>query len=90
MAGHAGAIGELAQAVRVGAAPGADDQQQVALLEEFLDCVLPVLGGVADVFLARRGERRKPAPQRLDDLARVVDGQCGLRHERKSRRVAHL
>src|SRR5207245_11391162 len=54
VAGDAGAIGELAQAVGVGAAARADDQQHVAVLEELLDRVLAVLGGVADVLVARR------------------------------------
>ena len=35
------------------------------------DRLLPVGGGVADVFLLRRRDRRKPALQRGDDLSRV-------------------
>src|SRR5204862_3753159 len=52
IAGYPGTVGELAQAVGVGAGARTHHQQHVALLEKLLDGVLAVLGRVADVLAA--------------------------------------
>ena len=49
--------------------------------------LLPVGGGVADVFLVRPDDRRKArACSSVDDLGGVVDRQRGLRHVGELRR----
>src|SRR5882762_7478296 len=62
IAGYAGTLGKLAQAVGVGTGARTHYQQHVAALEKLLDGILAVLGRVADVLAARAGESREPAP----------------------------
>src|SRR5690606_35561923 len=57
--GCAHAVGQFAQAVGVGGVGTANDQYQIAFAGQLLDCVLAVLGGVADVVLARAFDGRK-------------------------------
>src|SRR3546814_5252913 len=75
---HAFALGQLAQAVGVGAVGRADHQYQVALRGELAHRVLAVLGGVADVVVLRALDRGEPVAQRLDHATGVVDRERGL------------
>ncbi|KPY72158.1 Uncharacterized protein ALO45_05548 [Pseudomonas syringae pv. syringae] len=84
------ALGQLAQAIGVGAVRAAHHQHHIALIGQLLDCVLTVLRGVADVVLARPANGRKTLAQGIDHPAGVIHGQGGLGHEGQGFRVAHL
>ena len=90
VAGHAGTVGQLAQAVGVGAGARAHHQQHVALLQQLLDRILAVLRGIADVLAPRRRQLREAPAQRRDDFRGVIDRERRLGDERQALRVAHL
>ena len=69
------------QPLRVGRVRRADHDQRIHARGDGLHRLLPVGGGVADVFLVRRGDAGEAGAQRLHDLARVVHRERGLRHE---------
>ncbi len=73
------ALGDLFQPLRVRRIRRADHDHGVDLRRDALDRLLAVGGRVADVFLVRTDDRRKPRLQTLDDLGGVVDRQGGLR-----------
>src|SRR5882762_2916311 len=87
MARNAGAVSELPEAVRVGTGSRAHDYDDIAFLEKLFYGVLAILGGVADVFLARCGERREAAPKGRHNLRRIVHRQGCLRDEREIRGI---
>ena len=57
----------------------ADDQHEIALGGELLDGRLAVRRGVTDVVGARPGDVREALAQLVDDRARLVDRERGLR-----------
>ena len=77
-AGDAQLARDLDQPVRVRRVPRPDDEHEVDLARQLLDRVLAVLGGVADVVALRPDDGREAAPQRRDDLERLVDRERGL------------
>ena len=70
--------GHFGQPAAVGAVPAADHQDHVGRLRERSDRLLPVLRGVADVVLVRRGDLGKPLPQPLDRPCGIVQRKRGL------------
>src|SRR5581483_6506553 len=74
----AGRARDLDEAERVRRVAGADDEEQVDLVEELLHRPLPVGGCVADVFARGSLELGEPAAQHVDDLAGLVDGEGRL------------
>uniref|UniRef100_A0A0N5A5U6 NAD-specific glutamate dehydrogenase n=1 Tax=Parastrongyloides trichosuri TaxID=131310 RepID=A0A0N5A5U6_PARTI len=86
--GHA--LGQLTQAIGVGAVRAAHHQYHVALVSQLLDRILAVLGGVADVVLARPANAGEARAQRIDDAAGVVHRQGGLGHEGQAFGVTNL
>ena len=79
---HAREAGDFDQAVRVGGVAGADDEQQLDLVQHLLHRPLAVRGRVTDVFALRSMDVRKSALQHVDDLGRLVDRKRGLRDVR--------
>ncbi|RMP78165.1 hypothetical protein ALQ17_05359, partial [Pseudomonas fluorescens] len=84
------ALSQLTQAVGVGTVGAADHQDHIAFVCQLLDRVLAVLGGVADVVLARAANGREATAQRVDHAAGVVHGQGGLSHECQALGVLYL
>src|SRR5206468_11139217 len=74
----------------VGAVGRADDQQEVDVVGQTLDGCLSILGRVADVVAGGADDLRKLPAQRLDHVARVVDGEGGLGQIGDLVRVRHL
>ena len=90
IAGRAGLVADLAQPVGIGTVLGADHQNNVHQRREFAHRGLAVLRGVADVARFRADDVGKPAMQRGDDAARVVDAQRRLRHVGDRRIVGNI
>ena len=67
-----------------------NDQNRVALSDQFLDRVLAVLGRIADIVGLGRDHRRETPLERLHDLARVVHAERGLRNGGHPLRVGNL
>src|SRR5690606_32670827 len=84
------AVAQGARAVGVGAVGAADVQYRSASAGQLLDCVLAVLGGVADVVLARAFDGREVLAQRVDDFGGVVHGQGGLGDKGQAVGILHL
>ncbi len=82
--------GDLHQPVRVRAVRRADDEQHVDLAGDGLHRRLPVLRRVADIILGRAHDPREAPAQRLDAVARVVDGEGRLREVGHLLRVRHV
>jgi hypothetical protein len=70
---------DLDQPIRVRGVARADHEEQVDLAEQVLDGPLPVGSRVADVLLLRRVNLGETPPERLDDLAGLVDRERRLR-----------
>lgn len=60
------------------------------MLNQLLDRILPVLGGIANIFLLGTDDLRKSLMQGEDDLRRVIRRQRGLGHIGKEPRVFDL
>ena len=88
--GAAGAAADLDQPAGVRRVRRADHQQRVDVRRHRLDRLLPVRGGVADVFLVRPDDRREAVAQRRDDLGRVVDAERRLGDEGEPLGIADL
>ncbi len=80
----ASAFGDFHQPHRIGALRRADHQHQSGVARHRLHRVLAIGGGVADVFLVRRGDSGEASLQYADDLGGVVDRKRRLRHERRA------
>src|SRR3954454_10466432 len=70
---------DLHEAVGVRRIARADDEHEVAVRRHLLDGRLAVRGGVADVIGAGTDDAREALAQAVDDRARLVDRQRGLR-----------
>ena len=68
---------------------GADHDHRLDLPGRLRDGLLPVGGGVADVFDLRRMDLGEALAQGDDDFARVVDRQRGLRDEGERLALGH-
>ena len=76
---HVLRLAQLGQPPAVGAVVAADDQHTSAWSHQRPHRLLAVLRGVADVFLRRADDVRKPLLQLGDDLGRLVDRERRLR-----------
>ena len=90
MRGDARGVRDLDEPLRVRRVRRADHEQQVDLVEQLLHRPLPVRRRVADVFLRRLFDPREAAAQHVDDLARLVDRERGLRDVREPPPVGQL
>src|SRR4029079_12696253 len=75
--------GHFTQAVGIRAVGGADDDQHIALPCQFLDRVLAVLGGIANIGFFRSYYGRIAAHKRFRYGSRGVHRERGLSHERE-------
>ena len=90
MRADAAVPGHFRQPPAVGAVPAADHQHNIGRLRQGADGPLPVLRGVADVDLVRRGDLRKTLPQPPDRSRGVVQGKRRLREIGQLLRVGDL
>ena len=82
---------DLAQPVGVGTVGGTHHQKDIASSGQRLDGILPVLGGIADIILARTLDRGKAFPQRsithavssTDRVVWVTKARLSGSHDRK-------
>ena len=64
-------------------------EKHVDTRRKFLNRVLPVLRGIADVLDVGSGDVGKATPQGLDDVSRIIDTECRLRDVGNLGRIAH-
>jgi hypothetical protein len=67
-----------------------DHQDKVAVVNQPLDCVLPILGGITDIFLFGTDDLGESLMQRVYDLRRLVHRQGGLGDVGEELRVLDL
>ena len=79
MGGDASLPRQFRQPLAVGTVAAAEHDDEISTVGEQADCLLPVLGGVADVVLRRADDLWKPLPEPVDDPRGVIDRKGRLR-----------
>jgi hypothetical protein len=87
---HALVLCQLAQTIGVGTVGRTYHQQDVTLPGQIFYRVLAVLGGIADIVLARPLDRRETLSQCRNNTHRVVHRQRGLSDKGQVVRVFNL